>query len=800
MNLRGRIEDGFGVWADWMWRARWWVIAGLLAATAALGTRVPLLQTDTSAENFLSPDDPIKLAYDELRDRFGRDQLVILAIEPSEIFDLDFLEKLSRFHEDLEAEVPYLDEVLSLKNARAVRGQGDVLLVDDLLEDLPRDAAELAALRERVRTTPSYLDALISSDLRVTAVIVRTLAYSPSGGDGELLEGFEPEASTEPESRVFLTGEENAQVIRAVQAVVDRYQGTDFPVRMAGSAVLPHELSTAMLREVPRFFGAAVLSIAVLLSLLLRRVVPMLMALAVVVLSVIATLGVAQILGYRITLSTQILPSFLLSVGVGYSVHLLVMFLQELDRCGDRREALEQALRHSGLPIVMTGLTTVGGMASFLSASLQPIKELGVTGSAGVALTLAYTLLLLPALLAVVPMRARPGSRAIDMENRVLQAISRLSARHPWPVAISTLSLAVVGLVVAFQAKFSNDPLAYLPPSNPFRQSMYYVDERMGGALTLEVLVDTGRENGLHDPELLDRMDAMRARVDEMRAQGEKVRKTTSLLDIAKETHQALNENRPEFYAIPRDRTLLAQELLLFENSGSDDLEQLVDSQFSLARFSVRTLWEDGLEKADFVDRATREFSEIIGERAELTISGMAAVITHTVRATTHTLASSYLLALLTITPMMMMLGNVRAGLVSMVPNLVPIILTLALMVPTGIPLDMFTLMTGNIAIGLAVDDTIHFIATFRRYLAQTGDPVKSVDLTMATTGRALLFTAIVLTIGFLIFTLSSMANLRAFGVLTGFAIAIAVLFEFTATPALLVLVSRGGRRTREES
>jgi hypothetical protein len=795
MDLRGRIEDGFGVWADWMWRARWWVIAVSLAATALLGMRVPLLETDTSAENFLAPDDPIKLSYDELRDRFGRDQLVILAIEPPEIFDPAFLEKLSRFHADLESEVPYLDEVLSLKNARSVRGQGDELLVDDLLEELPRTAEEVAALRERVRTTPSYLDALISSDLRVTSVIVRTLAYSPSAGDAELLEGFESEPAAAPGQRIFLTGEENAAVIDAVQGVIARYEGPDFPVRMAGSAVLPHELSTAMLREVPRFFGAAVLSIALLLTLLLRRLVPMLMALSVVVLSVVATLGLAQVLGYRVTLSTQILPSFLLSVGVGYSVHLLVMFLQELDQRGDRREALEEALRHSGLPIVMTGLTTVGGMASFLSASLQPVKELGVTGSAGVALTLLYTLFLLPALLAAVPLRARPGSRAIDMQNRVLQAISHVSARHPWPVAVSTLSLAALGLVVAFQARFSNDPLAYLPPSNPFRQSMYYVDERMGGALTLEVLVDTGRENGLHEPEVLNRMDAMRARVDEMRAQGEKVRKTTSLLDIAKETHQALNENRPEFYAVPQDRTLLAQELLLFENSGSDDLEQLVDSQFSLARFSVRTLWEDGLQKAAFVDRATREFAEIMGEQAELTISGMAAVITHTVRATTHTLAISYLTALLTITPMMMMLGSVRLGLISMVPNLVPIILSLALMVPTGIPLDMFTLMTGNIAIGLAVDDTIHFIATFRRYLALTGDPLESVDLTMATTGRALLFTAIVLTVGFLIFTLSSMANLRAFGLLTGFAIGIAVLFEFTATPALLVLVSRARKR-----
>ena len=376
--------------------------------------------------------------------------------------------------------------------------------------------------------------------------------------------------------------------------------------------------------------------------------------------------------------------------------------------------------------------------------------------------------------------------------NRLLAACGAMAARHPKSAAVATLGIAVVSLGAATQVSFSSDPMAYLPPDHEYREAMDYIDARDGGTFTLDVVVDTQRENGLHDPDLLDRMETMRGRVADYREEGLIVRRTTSVLDVAKETHQALNENRSEFYAVPRDRQLLAQELLLFENSGSDDLEKLVDPQFQKARFTIRTLWADGYETIGLVDRTTREFREIFGDSATLTVTGMSAVVTRSVGAVVESMARSYGLALLLITPLMaLLIGSLRSGLVSMVPNLLPIAMTLALMSVTGISIDMFTLMVGCVAIGLAVDDTIHLIAGFRRYLAQTGDPVRAVELALQTTGRALLFTSVVLTCGFLVLTLSSMSNLRDFGMLTAFAISMAFILDVTATPALLVLVTR---------
>lgn len=791
--MRKRVEAALAIWGAVVWRWHWPVIAAMLLLALGLGTRLAAVETDTSTEGFLRGDDPVKVAYDELRDQFGRDQLVILAIEPPDVFDLGFLEWLRGLHEDLEASVPHLEDVTSLVNVRSTRGVGDELIVGDLLEEMPAGPVELAALRARVMSTPLYLDGVVSEDGRIANVFVETDAYSSIGAGEEEFGGFEDDApGVSGEARRFITGAENDAIVFAVKEVVERHRVPEFPSQVAGSVLLSHELTLAMSREMPRFFGVSLLVVGGLLFVLLRRVVPVLITLLVVVLAVVSTIGAGQLLGYSLTLSGQILPSFMLALGVGYSVHLLVIFVQQLDARGDRRDALLGALAHSGYPILLTGLTTAAGMLSFLAATVAPLNDFGVIASVGVAMTLLYTLVLLPALLAALPLRPRPERASAAKRNRLLAACGVMAARHPKPVAAATLVLAVASLGAATQVRFSSDPMAYLPIDHVYRMAMDYIDERDGGTFTLDVVVDTGRENGLHEPDLLNRMEEMRGRVAEFREEGLVVRRTTSVLDVAKETHQALNENRAEFYAVPQDRRLLAQELLLFENSGSDDLENLVDPQFRKARFTIRTLWADGYETIGLVDRATREFREIFGDAADLTVTGMSAVVTRSVRAVVESMARSYGLALLLITPLMaLLIGSLRSGLVSMVPNLLPIAMTLGLMAVTGITLDMFTLMVGCVAIGLAVDDTIHLIAGFRRYLEQTGDPVRAVELALQTTGRALLFTTVVLTSGFLVFLLSSMGNLRDFGLLTAFAISMAFLLDVTATPALLVLVTR---------
>ena len=238
---------------------------------------------------------------------------------------------------------------------------------------------------------------------------------------------------------------------------------------------------------------------------------------------------------------------------------------------------------------------------------------------------------------------------------------------------------------------------------------------------------------------------------------------------------------------------MIAQELLLFENSGSDDLESLVDSQFSMARFSLRVPYRDPLSYVPFLDLMKERFRQELGSEVEIRATGFLAVMSQTIRAVISSMATSYVLALAIITPLMIFLiGSLRAGLASMIPNLAPIIITLGIMGWTGIVMDVFALMIGGIAIGLAVDDTIHYMHNFQRYFAQYGNVRRANSETLRTTGQALLVTSVVLTAGFCALTFAEMNNLFNFGLLTAITIANAFLIDILVSPALMALAYGG--------
>jgi predicted RND superfamily exporter protein len=533
------------------------------------------------------------------------------------------------------------------------------------------------------------------------------------------------------------------------------------------------------------------------LGLLFRRVAGVVLPLLIVGLSVLCTLSIMAATDTPLTMPTQILPSFLLAVGVGHSVHILAIFYQARRRGDAKEAAIAFALGHSGLAVLMTSLTTAGALASFMVAELRPISHMGIFGPIGVLLALLLTLTLLPALIAVFPMRDERGAHdpGPSFSQQLLLRAGDMATRRAVPVVAASAVLLVLSLAGAARLSFSHDPIRWFPEDHDVRIATKLMNEKLRGSMFIELLVETGEENGLHDPELLERMEAVAGYAASAEMGDLYVGKTLSLVDVVKEIHQALNENRPEFHALPDDRQLVAQELLLFENSGSDDLEDFVDPLFSTGRVVMKLPFVDSVKYKPFFDEIERELARILGNGTKFQLTGMGVVIAHTIGAVIHTMARSYAMSLLLITPLLLLLiGNLRIGLVAMIPNLTPIILTLGLMGWTGIPLDAFTLMVGAIAIGLAVDDTIHFMHNFRRYYERSGDVPQSVRETLVSTGQALFFTSLVLSTGFFLYMFASMSNLFYFGLLTGFTIIVAFLADLILAPALMMLVARPQR------
>ncbi len=789
-HIREKIDAGFHWWAREVIRHRWIYAVVMVILALGLSTRIPLIPIETSTEDYLFDSDPAKMAYDEFREQFGRDQQLMILLEPAEVFDRKFLDYLSRLHRDLEDSVIHLDEVTSLVNVRAVRGVGDELAVDGLLEEVPSTPEEMAALREQVFATPSYIETVISKDGLITAIYVKSFAYSVADMDGGDLAGFEGSDGDSP--RRYLSAAESQEFCQSVVEVIDRHRRDDVTIHMTGQPLISFALAGAMREDVPKIFGGALLLIGLLLIILFKRLSPVILSAAVVVLSLLATFGLSQFLDLPIGLPTQVMPSFMLAVGVGYSVHFMTIFFRSLADGGDRDTAIEVSLCSVGLPIAMTALTTAASLVSFVAAEMEQVLDLGVLGAIGVGVTFCFTMIFLPAVLAILPYRSNRSRASLEGGAFFLSGCGRLAIRYPKSLVTAALVLASVSIALIPNLDYSVDPIKYFPDGHWLREATEYADQRMAGMQSLEVVIDTGRENGLHDVEVLDGIEGLRSLVAELAAEGEHVGRTASLLEIAKETHQALNENRPEFYAVPRDPRLIAQEFLLFENTGADDLEDRVDSQFSKARFSITAGWEDGVEKQRFIERAGPRILSSMQGLAEVQLTGAVALIARTSKATAESLIQSYTLALILITPLMILLiGSLRAGLVSMVPNLIPILTTLGLMVILRIELDLFTMLGACIAIGLAVDDSIHFIHSFRLNLEETGDVERAIEMTMESTGRALLFTSVVLAAGFVVLALSSMSNLGYLGGLTAFSIMVAFILDVTVTPALLVLTHR---------
>jgi len=752
---------------------------------------------DTSTEGFMHDDDPVLLTYNKFREQFGRDERVVVAIKSDNIFSLEFLKSLKEIHKEIETKVPFVEDVTSLYNVRNTRGDGDKLITDDLLEPFPTTQEQVDDIRHRAMSSHFYKDLFISQDGKMTTIMIETDAYSHEGetkvaDEDAFDEGFGDDEPTSTEPKAFLTDAENAELVNAILKIADEYRAKGLEIFVAGSPYVNHDLKSQMKHDMQKFMRITLIIILVFLMVIFRRVSAVVYPLLVIIVSLLATVGTMAWAGVAFKLPTQIVPSLLLAVSVGATVHVLSIFFDKFNECGDKKEALSYTMGHSGLAIAMTSITTAIGIGSFAGSEVAPISDLGVFASLGVMVSLVLTLTLLPALLAITKLKPRARVTAGRLDN-IMKRVATIPVNHTKTVLVGSSIIVAIALIASLQVRLSHNPLKWFQPDNMTRVSTETIDAKMNGTVTIEVVVDTGKENGWIDPVRLSKLNQLSTKLESYVDRHTHVGKVVSLATIVKETNRALHENREEYYTIPKDADLVSQELLLFENSGSDDLEDMVDSQFSKARMTIKLPWVDSIYSATILNHVKEETKRAFRDE-KVEVTGMTPLLNNTFYNSIHSSVSSYLIAFVAITFMMMLiLGSVRIGLVSMIPNLAPIIVGLLLMYIMDLPLDMFTLLIGSIAIGLAVDNTIHFIHNFKRYYLESKDSAKAIENTFFTTGKAMVITTLVLSLGFFAYLSANMISVQNFGLLTGSVISFALLSDLLLAPALMIMVARWG-------
>ena len=794
MWIHDRIDRAFAAWGRLVARMPVWVLLGSLCATAVPAAWIGGVRFDNSTQSFLHREDPARLAYEAFRQQFGQDEFALIAVRPPQIFELDFLEKLRALQRDLEGEVPYLDDVTSLINARVTRGEGDELIVEDLFARWPQDEAALAALRQRALDNPIYHNLLFSRHYTYTTVTVRPRVHAEVLDETQALDGFESDAV---EPAALLSDEQTHQFLTAVQRVVASHDAPDFSLQLVGGLVTNEHLNVMLERDVAVFVIGATLVMSAILFALFRSWPAVLLPLFVVLLSMIATLGSTVMLDIPISVTLQLMPILMLTVGVCNAVHIIAMINHRIADGMTKPDAIAASIGDAGLPMLLTTLTTAAGFLSFVSAEIAPVSHLGIVAPIGVTLSFLYTIVTLPALLGLSSIELRPDDTERAREQVLGELVARVggwAARHPWKVLGSATAVSLLALSGVLELRVSQDTLSWFPPSDPMRESQELLDREFAGTTTLEVIVDSGSENGLYDPDFLKRLDAAAAFAQTYGNGPIKVGKIVSILDVIKETNQALHDNSPAHYAIPPDRELVAQELLLFENAGSDDVEDLVDSQFRRARLSMRMPLSDAILYTEFLTGLERGLRERLGPGVQIEMTGIMQLLTRTMAGVLNSMIGSYFTAFIVIAPIMIFLiGSLRLGLLAMIPNLLPVLLLLGAMGWLGIPIDMSSMLVGSIIIGLSDDDTIHFMHRYRRCLADNVEIHTAIEDTLHHTGGELLFSSLILGWGFVVMEFAYMYNAAQFGQLACFATVTAFAVEILLAPALLVLA--GGRK-----
>ena len=798
------MELFFAVLTRFQFRHPKSILFGWLVLFAMLWSQLPQIKIDTSTEGFFHQNDPVLQAYEQFREDFGRDEVILLAIESEQIFSESFLTRLRNLHEELEEHVPFLEEITSLLNARSTYGEADELIVEDLLEEFPGSEEEFSRVRERVMSNRIYKNLLISEDGTVTTMTLRTSLYQATDEE----EGFLISDETGPvsdsvetdhsgEDSQLLTDEQIHHLLQVVKNIIHRYEGDDFQILLAGSPIVIDNLKRNLIRNLQRFMTLAILSIAIFLFLLLRHISGTVLPLLIVICSLVSTLSLMSIFDKAIKLPSQILPSFLLAVGIGASVHILALFFVEIRKGRGKEEAMVAAMSHSALPVVMTSLTTAVGLWSFARAEVAPVADLGIFAGAGVMLCLLVTLLFLPTLIALVPIKENKSghhNQSRGFIDRFLRGFAEFSSRHPIKILLVSIGMTLFFITGIPQIRFAHNPVTWFALEDPVRIASDWIDQRMQGSIMLEFLIDSGKENGFHDPDLLNHLDAMADYARSYQRENEEsfVGSVITLSHVLKEINKALRNNQDDYYAIPDDPQLIAQEFLLFENSGSDALQDVVDSQFRTARFSLKVPWDNAAYYVKFVADMEARFAKEFGPQVVVTTTGLLYLLTTSIDLMMRSTLISYIIAGVLISLLMiLLLHSWKMGLLSMFPNLFPILFTLGMMGWLQIPMDMFSMLIGSIAIGLVVDDTIHFMHNYRRYLEETGSPTKAVHLTLQTAGRAMLLTTLVLSCGFGLFMFAPMKNLFYFGWLTAMTILLALLADFLIAPAMMILLDR---------
>jgi predicted RND superfamily exporter protein len=757
-------------------RYKFILVVLLLGATAFMGWHASKVKLSYEFSRAIPTDNPKYLAYQEFRKKYGEDgNLLVIGIQPTDIFQQPLFADYTKLYEDLK-KLSGVDDVISMPSAIN-------LIKDSATEKLEAQNIFHEAIRQE------QIDS--SKNIFLNLPFYRGLLYNPQ--TNAWLMGIRI-------NKDVLNSEKRNGVVQQISALANDFGAKNkLNVHLSGLPLIRTILAARIAKEARWFTLGSILLSALILLLFFRSFSAMLLSLAVVVVGVIWSFGTIELLGYKITLLTALISPLVVVIGIPNCIYFLNKYHTAFKETGEKRSAIVQMIAKMGVVTLFCNISAAIGFAVFGLTKSAILKEFGQVAGFNIMMLFFISLILIPAVLSVLPPPKEKHVRYLKNRSiqRWLVRLETWALNHRRLIYISTVVVLVVAVAGMFKLKTVGYIVDDLPKTDKIYTDLKFFETHFKGVMPLEIVVDTKKKYGVsRNLNNLLKIDTFSQYLSSRSYIG----KPLSIAEGLKFAKQAFFEGDSINYSMPADYDLpaLSQYLSMRNDGGNANsftklVSSFMDSNRHEARISV-SMQDVGSAQLPFIlDSIQTKANNIFdSSKYNVQLTGTSVTFLEGTRFIINGLKESILWAFLLIALCMLYLfKSFRILLCSLIPNLVPLIITAGIMGWVGVAIKPSTVLVFSVALGIAIDITIRFLVNYKQELKNATDTKQNVIKTIHSTGLSIIYTSIVLIAGFIIFCFSGFGGTQSLGWLTSITLVTATITNLVLLPAMLIDLSK---------
>ena len=782
------INKAFRKFGEIQVKSRWLFLIAMFVITAVGLSGLRKFVAEDLQEDWFGDKEKIKLATDRFEETFGNEDVITVLVQTKDVFDSDVLNMIDRLGNEMMETIPYARDVMSVVEVSVAKGTDDGMQVVTPFEDGIPDThtaegkAEMESIKKFLLSREAIANKLVSEDSTETWVILYLYGY----GD---------------EDNKARTGMYKAG--RAAHKLLDdpKWQSDKWNLICAGTPYTECEETDVMQKEMSRNLISGFIAMIICLILFVRSLRGLIVPLFSTVGGIGVVFGFMSYFGIVADQNMMTIPILLgMALSVGYSIHYINSFKLHFRQTGIRKESVIMSVEETGWPLFFTALTTIASLISFALVDIGPLKWLGLTSSATVLVIFLYAIILIPVLLSFGKDKKKEESattQKVTKADLAFESFGKRVLKHSKAVLIVGFAMIVVFIPGIFKIRVTLDYIEMLGLKIPYIARLAKLQNtQLGSVYSYKILIEYPDVDEFKKPErmfALEKLENTLGNLSLTRKSNGKPR-VKSVLDIVKETNRMLNGDDPAYYSIPDDENLLTQELFLYEITGGSRLYDWLNADYNMAYVNVNLATYDSSQIASNIADAEKAAEELF-PGAEVSAIGAVAEFAEMngkiVRGELKSFAGSFIMIA---AMLILVFMSIRTGLIGMIPNVTPVIILAGIMGYFRFRLDMMTMTVMPMILGIAVDDTIHFINHVKYYYEVHGNYKDAILRTYLEIGKTMCMTTVIICAMFLIYAFSPMNTMHRIGMLSIVGLTTALAADYLLTPVLIYVTKPFGK------